>query len=344
MTVRVGFLGAGNIARYHARMISAAVKQGTDAAIAAVHDPADDGRASAFADRFGAEVVREVDDVVARADAVYVCTWTASHLPLVQAAVDARRAVFCEKPLGPDLSSAREVRRALVDSGVVHQVGLVLRRSPAFTVLRALVRAPEAGAPMAVVFRDDQYLPVQGAYASSWRGDPSRAGSGVLLEHSIHDVDLLEWILGPIVRVHATTAHHHGIADIEDVATVLCEFASGASGALVTVWHDVLSRPSQRLVEVIGSSRVCRLEGEWGGTVTWEGTEGGGRLSGDALLGHAAERHPEAANPDRSFLEAVARGEPAWPDAHVALRAHVVLDAAYRSAADGAPVDVPAGT
>jgi 4-hydroxybenzoate polyprenyltransferase len=52
---------------------------------------------------------------------------------------------------------------------------------------------------LTVVFRDDQYLPVRGVYKSSWRGDVARAGAGTLLEHSIHDLDLLEWLLGPAV-------------------------------------------------------------------------------------------------------------------------------------------------
>ncbi|MEM9033985.1 MAG: Gfo/Idh/MocA family oxidoreductase [Actinomycetota bacterium] len=341
MTVRVGFLGAGNIARYHARMVGDAIgSDGIDARIVAVHDPADDGRSDRFVDDTGAEAVGSVDELVRRSDAVYVCTWTATHRQLVGAAVADGRAVFCEKPLDVDLATSQLVRDLLVDSGVTHQVGLVLRRSPAFNVLRERVVDAEAGAPMAVLFRDDQYLPTQGAYASTWRGDRVLAGSGVLMEHSIHDIDLLEWMLGPIVRVHATTAGHHEIVGIEDVATVSLQFASGVSGALITVWHDVLSRPSQRLVEVISRRRVSHLDGEWTGTVRWQDAEGGGELIDDELLQHARLHHPEAANPDRAFLEAVAAGRPSSPDADDALRAHVVLDAAYRSAATGLPVDV----
>ena len=64
---------------------------------------------------------------------------------------------------------------AVAGSGVTNQVGLILRRSPAFVWARHLVEAPEAGRVMAVVFRDDQYLPVQGTYGSTWRGDRSKA-------------------------------------------------------------------------------------------------------------------------------------------------------------------------
>ena len=178
MTVRVGFLGAGNIARYHARNVTAAVEAGdVDAAIVGVHDPADDGRAASFAERFGGRVQGGPAALVEEVDAVYVCTWTAAHPELVELAVGAERAVFCEKPLGIDLPTAQRVHDALASSARPHQVGLVLRRSPAFTVLRSLVHDPVAGAPMAILFRDDQYIPVQGAYGSTWRGDRLLAGS-----------------------------------------------------------------------------------------------------------------------------------------------------------------------
>ncbi|MEM9711759.1 MAG: Gfo/Idh/MocA family oxidoreductase [Actinomycetota bacterium] len=341
MTIRVGFLGAGNIARYHARMVISAISDDeVDARIVGAHDPTDDGRAASFVDRFGGEVASSAEALVDAADAVYVCTWTAAHPELVELAVGAGRAVFCEKPLGVDLAAARRVHDLLVDSRRPHQVGLVLRRSPAFTVLRSLVQDDTAGAPMAMVFRDDQYLPVQGAYASTWRGDRHLAGSGVLMEHSIHDIDLIEWLLGPITRVGATMAAHHGIDGIEDVATVSFETASGASGSLVTVWHDVLSRPSQRFVEVISAARVSRLEGEWTGTVAWEDGSGRHALIDDELLAHAAEHHPEAANPDAAFLRGVADRSPCWPDAADALRSHVVIDAAHRAARGGILVDV----
>ncbi|MEO1063319.1 MAG: Gfo/Idh/MocA family oxidoreductase [Actinomycetota bacterium] len=344
MTVRVGFLGAGNIARYHARNVAAAIEGAdVDARIVGVHDPADDGRAAAFVERFGGEIAGSASRLVDRADAVYVCTWTAAHPESVELAVGAGRAVFCEKPLGVDLATARRVHDALVSSARPHQVGLVLRRSPAFTVLRSLVQDEAAGAPMAILFRDDQFLPVQGAYASTWRGDRTLAGSGVLMEHSIHDIDLIEWMLGPIGRLSATMANHHGIDGIEDVATVSFETASGASGTLVTAWHDVLSRPSQRCVEVISAGRVSRLEGEWTGTISWEDAVGRHELVDDALLAHAAETHPEAANPDAAFLRCVERDEPCWPDAGDALRSHIVIDAAHRAARDHVVVDASPG-
>ena len=77
-----------------------------------------------------------------------------------------------------DLAGAAAMADLLRGSGLVHQVGLVLRRSPAFLLLKDLVADPASGRVMSVVFRDDQYIPVQGMYASSWRGDKDEGRLG----------------------------------------------------------------------------------------------------------------------------------------------------------------------
>ena len=109
---------------------------------------------------------------------------------------------------------------AVARAGIVNQVGLVLRHSPAFGMLKAIAADPSSGRPMSVVFRDDQFIPVQGTYRSTWRGDVTKAGAGTLLEHSIHDLDMLEHVLGPVAEVSARTAGFHDIPGIEDVATL----------------------------------------------------------------------------------------------------------------------------
>ena len=81
------------------------------------------------------------------------------------------------------------------------QSGLVLRSAPVFRELRDLVQGGTLGAPMAAVFRDDQYFPIQGTYASQWRADVAQAGGGCLIEHSIHDLDILRFCFGDVDSV-----------------------------------------------------------------------------------------------------------------------------------------------
>ncbi|QYG93022.1 Gfo/Idh/MocA family oxidoreductase [Iamia sp. SCSIO 61187] len=338
MTVRVGFLGAGLIATFHSKMLRGS---GEDVAWAGVHDP-DRARAEAFAAASGATVCGTEDEVLDSCDAVYVCTWTSEHPRLVAAAVRRGLSVFCEKPLAPDLAGAEALAAEVVARGVVNQVGLVLRRSPAFNLARALVADPAAGRTMAVVFRDDQYIPTQGQYASTWRADRTRAGAGTLIEHSIHDVDMLEHLIGPVREVAARSANHHGHDGIEDVLSASLTFADGTLGTLTSVWHDVLTRPSLRRVEIFCRTRWVAVEDDWFGPVTWQDADAPPvTVTGEALLAACAERGIATPNPDGDFARAVRDGTPAHPDVTVALRAHRLVDAAYRSAAaGGAPVAV----
>src|SRR5947208_761665 len=339
MTIRVGFLGAGLIATYHSKSLHVS---GADVEWSGVFDP-DPGRAEDFARASGATVCASEEQVLDGCDAVYVCTWTAEHPRLVDAAAARGLPVFCEKPMAINLTAARAMADTVERAGVVNQVGLVLRHSPAFGLLKALAADPSSGRPMSVVFRDDQFIPVQGSYRSTWRGDVTKAGAGTLLEHSIHDLDMLEHVLGPVAEVTARTAGFHDIPGIEGVASLSLRFESGALGTLTSVWHDVLERPSLRRVELFSENAYALLEGDWFGPVTWT-TSGHPeqRLEFADLEAEAARRGATLGNPDVAFIDAVVKGEPAWPSFTDALRAHVLADAAYRSAADGGvPVATP---
>src|SRR5262249_4763548 len=144
---------------------------------------------------------------------------TSEHLALVTAAAKAGKHVFCEKPLAKNYADAKRMFDAVDTAGVVHQVGLVMRFSPVFRVLEDLIGDSTLRAPLSVILRDDQFFPTRGHYASSWRGDVAKAGGGTLIEHSIHDIDLLLRLFGPIVRVRCETRVTSGHFGIEDVAS-----------------------------------------------------------------------------------------------------------------------------
>jgi predicted dehydrogenase len=330
--VRIGFLGAGLIATYHAKSLRAS---GAEATISAVYDPAED-RAERFAAATGAAVARSEDEVLDHSDAVYVCTWTSEHRRLVEAAAAAGKAVFCEKPLATDLAGAQAMAAAVADAGVTNQVGLVLRASPVFNALAERLADPAVGRIMAVVFRDDQYLPVQGMYGSTWRGEVAKAGAGALLEHSIHDVDLLEWLVGRAETAAAQQANFHGTPGIEDLVVATLGYPGGATASLTSVWHDVLSRPSLRYVEVLCEGAWFAVDSDWSGPLRMMTNEGQAVFETAGL--------PTPPNPDGAFVAAAREGRSASPDFAVALRAHEVVDALYRSAAlGGTPCAVSSG-
>jgi predicted dehydrogenase len=356
MTVGVGVIGCGFIARFHVFCLRALIDGGhVDAAYVAVCDT-DAQRAAAFAAEGGvgfatADPTALIDHP--EVDAVYVCTETAAHPRLVERAAAAGKAVFCEKPLAFDAATAAQMADAVQRAGVVDQVGLVLRFSPTYRAIRRLLDAGDTGRPLTVVMRDDQFFPIQGHYASEWRRDRARAGAGVMLEHSIHDVDVLEWFLGPAVAVSARTRNFAGHPGIEDLCVVTFEFACGALGSLATVWHDVLTRPSARHVEVFCENVVLTAAADTVGPVKVSRSRGDEVLEANNLVDAAVAEvgAPAAlADPimvmcleDWAFLEAVRTGVRRGPGFDIALRAHQVVDAVYASAgAGGVTVALPA--
>lgn len=335
--VRVGWLGAGLIATFHSKMLraAAAADPSLDAVWAGVFDPARD-RAATFAERSGATVCESVTEVLDGCDAVYVCTWTSTHLELVEAAAARGVAVFCEKPLGPDLPTARRLAACLDAAGVVNQVGLVLRRSPAMNLARSLVADEAAGRLVSFVFRDDQFIPIRGSYGSTWRADRDLAGAGTLLEHSIHDVDVIETVLDRVDRVTADQAHVHGLDGIEDVVSAVLTLDGGAIGTLTSIWHDIDARPSLRRLEIFCERRHIVVEGDWYGPLTWLDASGEHHeVIGEDLLAEAARRGIADRNPDGDFVRAVRDGSPATPSVRDAVRAHEVVEAIYRSCGTG---------
>ncbi|MBA2625654.1 MAG: Gfo/Idh/MocA family oxidoreductase [Acidimicrobiia bacterium] len=353
MTTRIGVIGCGFIAALHSRSLKALAAAGlVDAAVVATCDP-DRSRAEAFARAHRADLATaDPAEVLAAVDAVYVCTPTAGHPALVAAAAEAGLAVFCEKPLATTLAGAEAMAAVVAGRDIPAQVGLVLRTSPAYGAVVDLVRSGRLGRPQAVSFRDDQYFPTQGQYGSSWRGDVAVAGGGTLLEHSIHDLDVLRWLLGEATSVMARTANFAGHPGVEDVAVATIAFTDehgdpGATASLVSVWHQVLSRPSTRWLEVLCEHGVVAAPDEHAAPLRLHTSAGVEELAVSVppwtaeLPGDERWRAAVAVYAPQSlaFLEALRQGRAPAPGFDVAVAAHRLADAVYRSAAaEGAPV------
>jgi len=346
MTLKVGLIGCGHIARFHSRNIRDVQQRGlVDIDYVAVCD-----REIARAEDFGriagcALITDEPADVIEQCDAVYVCTETAEHSALVQAIAAAGKHVFCEKPLGRNAAEVIAMTEAVRAAGVTHQVGLVLNYSPVYRVLADLM-ARDHGPLLTAHLRDDQFFPIRGHYGSSWRADLERAGGGALIEHSIHDVDLLRRLFGEIeaVRCHLRFTTEH--AGIEDLALVTFQHAGGHQTTLSSIWHGIDSRNSSRNLEVFFQRARFETAHDYFGTLSYEvDDQPAVTLSNDEILARfmaLADLRPRDEDLrslgglcDRSFLANAAAGHPATPSFEDALVSHLVVEACYRSAAEG---------
>lgn len=348
MALNVALIGCGLNGRFHSTAIRAiARRQLLDINYAAVCD-LDANRARSFAESTGAEPFTNPDDVLDSPDidVVYVCVPTAYHKQLVLHAAARGKHVFCEKPLATNVADVEEMVRAVDQAGVKAGVGLVLRHSPILTVMKELMDDPTLGRMMAIIFRDDQFFPIQGHYASEWRKDAAIAGAGTLLEHSIHDVDVLRWFAGDVKAVRGSIRNFAGYEGIEDLAFCYLDFENGAQADLVSVWHSVLGRPSTRRLEVFFEKGFFAVDHDYAGPIHFQTHALGaetvseeevlrrylaracvGQDAFEGLLRHSLE--------DYLFLQSVLADRPPYPDFKIAMEAHRVVDAIYRSGAAG---------
>jgi len=347
MKPKVGLIGCGHIAKFHARNIRDAIgKHAVEAHYDAVCD-LDLSRAEAFADIAGCSLVTDnASDVIDACEIVYVCTETAEHLPLVTQAAQAGRHIFCEKPLARNLDEAQQMCAAIEQAGVINQVGLVMHFSPVYTVLADLMSG-DWGPLLAAHMRDDQFFPIRGEYGSTWRADVTKAGGGTLLEHSIHDVDLFRRLFGEVTSVQCRTRETSSHSGIEDIAQVSFFHEGGHTTTLASIWHAIDSRPSGRHLEVFFERARFTTEQDYFGTITCEIEDADPVvLSNDEVLTRfmlLKGLNPDnedlrslAGLGDRVFLQAAVLRQRANPDFAEALRSQVIVDACYRSAeADG---------
>jgi len=289
-------------------------------------------------------------------DAVFVCTPTAFHAETVQAAAAAGKHVFCEKPLAMSYAEGRTMLAAVERAGVKAQIGLVLRFSAIYTVMRDLVRSVEVGPPVAVLFRDDQVFPIRGVHHSAWRKDRRLTAGGTLIEHGVHDLDLLTWFFGPIARVRAWQANRAGHAGIEDYVAVELALASGLRAQLVNIWHDILQRPSNRRLEIFCQRGFVASDHDMIGDVLVQlGDDTERRMSMDevleryrALLGRRDDRFRDwYAVPylmqDLAFIEALLADREPHPELAIGVEAQRIAEAVYRAAETGTEVEVGEG-
>ena len=351
MRPQVGIIGAGLIGRFHARGIHGLIKLGlVDARYVAVCDRVEE-RAQEFARLAGLDRwTADADELIALPDVntVYVCTPTGEHMALVLKAAAAGKHVFCEKPLARTLADAQQMYDAVRNAGVRHQVGLILRHAPIFTVLKELAGDPELGRLMTVLFRDDQFFPIQGHYQSDWRKDVAVTGGGTLIEHSIHDLDLLTWLVGDIESLRAETRNFAGHEGVEDLASVSLRFANGTTGQLISIWHDIRDRRSTRMLELFYERGYFAVDDDFFGPIRHQtyATQGPAVLPDEEvrrryleLVGLSDDVYDQALSKysleDYWFLRSLSEERDPFPGFDIGLRAHEVVDAVYRSAAEG---------
>ncbi len=180
----------------------------------------------------GFAVSAELDAVLSDPDVrlVFVTASNDAHKPLVMAALEAGKAVMCEKPIALTLEDSRQMVEAAERRGLFFQIGFELRYSKAYTTIKDWI---DAGLLGQVMNTHCYYICSEFHTKSSWRVKLG-TGGGMFGEKLSHYVDLPRWWIGaPVKDVFSVCAPNViPYYEVRDNYHTTCRFANGAVSQL----------------------------------------------------------------------------------------------------------------
>ena len=180
-------------------------------------------------------------------DAVYIATPPDSHREYAVRVAKAGKPVYVEKPMARTASECADMISACEAAGVGLFVAYYRRALPRFATVKELLDGGRIGQLRSVSIRDER--PAQ--LREGWRVDPEVSGGGHFVDLGSHILDLLDWLLGPVVHAAGVAANRGGRYRAEDLVTGVFSFGSGVEG--VGVWNYDSFQHQDR-VEIIGTT------------------------------------------------------------------------------------------
>lgn len=174
-------------------------------------------------------------------DAVYVASPVYLHAPQTTECLRAGKHVLCEKPMAMNHPEACAMVRVAEESGRTLGIAYYRRMYPQVNRAKELIEAGAIGKPMfAFATSHDWYWP-RGT-SREWLVDPAKSGGGPLYDIASHRIDLMNYLFGQprTAKGSISSLVHEG--DVEDNATVMIEYESGARGLVDVRWHSRIAR------------------------------------------------------------------------------------------------------
>ena len=252
-TWNFGIIGAGTIADFHAR----AIESLPNARLVGISG-SNYTKASYLADKYNCKAFTSYEEML-RSDEIEIVTIanpSGAHMePSIEAARNGKH-VICEKPLDISLERIDKMIEAHVNAGTYLGGIFNYRFNDTIQLLKSAIDKKRFGiithASIEIPWwRNEDY------YKSSWRGTWKLDGGGALMNQSIHMVDILQHLLGPIESLHAYIATLGHAIEVEDTATAILKFKNKALGS---IYGSTTSFPGQfRRLAITGTKGTVVL-------------------------------------------------------------------------------------
>ena len=260
LKLRFAVVGTGNAAKLH---VEALLSCGQELVAVCNHNIEKamfflsnlSGRENVALAELGTTVFSDVNEMLdkVKIDVLYVTTPHLTHVDVACMAV--RRGIHCiiEKPLDISLAKAQYLQEESERTGAIVSVISQSRfLKPTERIKNAIedgkIGTPAFGIVSVLAWRDEAY------YRSNlWRGTWADEGGGVLVNQSVHELDLLCYFLGEVESVYGIWRNiNHPYIEVDDTAMGIVTFKPGAT-ATILVSNSV--NPAQNVfVRVVGSN------------------------------------------------------------------------------------------
>ena len=298
----------------------------------------DEKAGRALADKHGARASTSLAEALAdpAVRAVIVCTPPRTHVTIIEAAANAGKAIFCEKPVDLDLARVDACRDVLTRTGVPFFVAFNRRFDPSHRALHDALRAGEIGRPEMLILssRDPEISPPDAVVATPY---------GIFFDTMIHDFDMARWLMADEpVEIYARTAcmldEKENPHRDPDTAMVVLRMAGGALVHVNSSFRAVYGYDQR--IEVFGASGMLISDNQRATTIERYAKDGVRR---DPLLHFFIDRYARSyALELDAFVHALESGSAPAIGLDDGRRALMIAEAGVKSAKTGAAVALPA--
>jgi len=229
--LRTAIVGCGKVTDLHAAALAKLDSSDFRAVCSRTQDKAD-----RYAAQYNVHGYSDIEEMIRteRIETLIVCTPHPYHLgPTVQA-VQAGVHVLVEKPLASSLADCDEMIAAAKKAHV--KLGTICQRRfyrPCQRIRRAIdegkIGKPILGTVYMLGWRDKEYYD-----SDPWRGRWDSEGGGVLVNQAPHQLDLLQWYMGPIDELYGMWDNlNHPYIEVDDTAVAVIRFKNGGLGNIL---------------------------------------------------------------------------------------------------------------
>ncbi|TQR17477.1 Gfo/Idh/MocA family protein [Psychrobacillus soli] len=229
-TLNFGIIGSGNIVETHIRSI----QDVPNAEVTAIFSR-NKATSEKWGNQYGLQVYSDYEDFLRndKMDIVTILTPSGTHADLGILAARQGKHVVVEKPIDTSLNKTNELIHACREANVTLSCIFQHRFDDGIVDIKNAMNLGEFGQLNFGAARTTWYRSQEYYDSGAWRGTWELDGGGALMNQSIHYIDLLLYLMGPVEEVHAYCATRaHERIEVEDIAVASLKFKSGALGLI----------------------------------------------------------------------------------------------------------------